>query len=774
MPPKPLAPRTLASSAVTNVTPSASVRPTAKRAREVDPIVTDATVDAVESEAATDATDGELPDDQTEVQVKVATTSVPLVQPANKRLKTGNETATVATAAAVAATTRKSATTLITTKTTAINAVKPAAVVSSTKPAVAPLNTKPLALAITTKVGVAKKPPVAIAAVTTKKPPVAPTVRLEPEEEVDAGADADAEPEAGASGSEEADGEALETPAVIRPVQNKTTVASRVQKVVPTTAVTKTVAGSVKKPADAAVTTKTIAAPKALPKALPKGVAASATKAAATTKPVIKAISKAVAAAAPVPPPPPPPPANLNSVEAVFSRAGRFRQVVASFADLVTDANFVFSKQGVSLQAMDGSHVSLVAMILEAAGFQFYRSDRDRVLGLNVVDLMKILKFGKATDSLTLMFQDGGDSLFFAREGEEQQDYGSYQLKLIDVDEERLGIPETEYDCVIEISSSTFQRLIRELKSIGDTCLIKVCKKDGRVQFEVQGAVGKVIEYLRETTDPEQASSDTAVKLDVKRDVSQTFAIKYLESFAKATPLSTRLRLKMSPDVPLVCEYPIRDDDNHLGYVRFYLAPKIEEDEPKPTAAQMAPSVVSEPEKVEREVKTAAHNTASTTSTTSTPSTAVARPVTTAVTQPVVTQTAVTKSTAARAVATSVAKPSSVSKSTLAPVLPDATTDSTLPIEPEEGDAAGSVDTETDPVMGKVDEVQAEAPFEPVKLVKPIARGGVPSSSATSVGTDISNRLDQFAYQPAAYSHLKGRTPAAVSAAAAALEGEDE
>ena len=52
------------------------------------------------------------------------------------------------------------------------------------------------------------------------------------------------------------------------------------------------------------------------------------------------------------------------------------------------------------------------------------------------------------------------------------------------------------------------------------------------------------------------------------------FAIRYLNSFAKATPLASHLLLKLSPGAPLVVEYGIGDE---LGYMRFYLAPKIEE-----------------------------------------------------------------------------------------------------------------------------------------------------------------------------------------------------
>ncbi len=54
-----------------------------------------------------------------------------------------------------------------------------------------------------------------------------------------------------------------------------------------------------------------------------------------------------------------------------------------------------------------------------------------------------------------------------------------------------------------------------------------------------------------------------------------TFSLKYLTNFSKAASLSNRVTLSMSADTPLLVEYKIED----MGYLRYYLAPKIGEDE---------------------------------------------------------------------------------------------------------------------------------------------------------------------------------------------------
>ena len=59
---------------------------------------------------------------------------------------------------------------------------------------------------------------------------------------------------------------------------------------------------------------------------------------------------------------------------------------------------------GLSLQAMDGSHVALVSLNLSMEGFEHYRADTNMVLGLSVATLAKVMKLADSNDSITLNF----------------------------------------------------------------------------------------------------------------------------------------------------------------------------------------------------------------------------------------------------------------------------------------------------------------------------------------------------------------------------------
>lgn len=140
----------------------------------------------------------------------------------------------------------------------------------------------------------------------------------------------------------------------------------------------------------------------------------------------------------------------------------------------------------------------------------------------------------------------------------------------MEIDAEQLGIPDTPYKCNIKMPSDEFQRIIRDLQVLGDTCTIS-CTKEG-VRFSVSGNIGTGNILIRSnvTSDKE----DEHVVIDMDEPVELNFALRYLNFFTKATSLSNSVLISMSPEVPVVIQYPIQE----FGHVKFYLAPKIEED----------------------------------------------------------------------------------------------------------------------------------------------------------------------------------------------------
>jgi proliferating cell nuclear antigen len=142
---------------------------------------------------------------------------------------------------------------------------------------------------------------------------------------------------------------------------------------------------------------------------------------------------------------------------------------VDAISGLVQDCNFDCNDSGIALQAMDNSHVALVSMMLKAEAFSPFRCDRNISLGINLTSLTKVLRAAQSNDILTVKAEDGPDVVNLVFESSEKDRISEYDIKLMDIDQEHLGIPETDYAASITLPSTEFQRICRDLSAMSES-----------------------------------------------------------------------------------------------------------------------------------------------------------------------------------------------------------------------------------------------------------------------------------------------------------------
>lgn len=254
---------------------------------------------------------------------------------------------------------------------------------------------------------------------------------------------------------------------------------------------------------------------------------------------------------------------------------------------------------------MDSSHVALSAVELRADGFEEYRCDRPMSIGMAITSLTKVLRSANNNDILNMRKADNADSLHLMFEGVSSDRIGEFDLKLMDIDTEHLGIPDTEYDAVVKLSSNEFARICRDLSNVGESVKITITKEG--VTFSTEGEIGDARMTLkqgsgssarldddeddvdpldedderlgkkRKTSSAAGSSSAVAgavvpVEIQLEKAVALTFSVQYLVNFTKAAPLASAVTLHMADKVPLLVEFAFEN-----GHVRYYLAPKLAE-----------------------------------------------------------------------------------------------------------------------------------------------------------------------------------------------------
>ena len=64
-------------------------------------------------------------------------------------------------------------------------------------------------------------------------------------------------------------------------------------------------------------------------------------------------------------------------------------------------------------------------------------------------------------------------------------------------------------------------------------------------------------------------------KIETDTNINMNFGLNYLKMFTKASSLSQQVNLSLKKDFPIIVKYNLAD----LGVLRFYLAPRIIENE---------------------------------------------------------------------------------------------------------------------------------------------------------------------------------------------------
>mmetsp|Transcript_5730 Transcript_5730/g.4092 ORF Transcript_5730/g.4092 Transcript_5730/m.4092 type:complete len:258 (+) Transcript_5730:69-842(+) len=255
--------------------------------------------------------------------------------------------------------------------------------------------------------------------------------------------------------------------------------------------------------------------------------------------------------------------------EAKLLEGNILKKIIDAIKDIVTEVNFDISPSGISLQAMDSSHVALVSLNLSMEGFETYRADTNQVIGVSIANLAKVMKLADPTDNITLQAEQDPSHLKIIFENTKTERKTEFMLNLISLDVDHLAIPETEHSSIVAINSGEFSKICKELYSLSENLTISTTEDS--VQFSVESDAGSGSIRLGQN---DSAVKEEQLKIEVSEGVNQQFAIRYLNMFNKAATLSTFTRLCLSSDQPLVVEYKIEE----LGMLKYYLAPKISDE----------------------------------------------------------------------------------------------------------------------------------------------------------------------------------------------------
>ena len=247
-------------------------------------------------------------------------------------------------------------------------------------------------------------------------------------------------------------------------------------------------------------------------------------------------------------------------------QSSTIKTLVEALKELLTDTVLEVDPGGIKIIATDMAHVVLVNLKLYADRFEYFHCPQELRIGINMLNMHKLIKTIGNSDTLTLYVEEDDDNhLGIKIESNEKNTKSIYKLDLLALPPQSIRVGPTEFDSVIVISATDFQKLCRDMHNIAETVEIRAVKNE--VVFRCKGDF-----CSQETVLCNQGGADGDGGMDHGSEITQgIFSLKYLLMFTRCTNLSNTVELFLKNDMPCILRYAV----STLGDIKLVCAPQV-------------------------------------------------------------------------------------------------------------------------------------------------------------------------------------------------------
>ena len=245
-----------------------------------------------------------------------------------------------------------------------------------------------------------------------------------------------------------------------------------------------------------------------------------------------------------------------------------FRTLMTALKDILLETNITFMPDGIRIINMDKSHTILAHLFLGAENFEFFDCKESKiVIGVNMFHLFKLINTIDNDDTLTIYIEKSDyvdgivHHLGLKFENGNIAQCKIQKLRLIEPENEEMTVPDVKFSSIINLPSTDFQKIIRDLSIISDKLNIESVGNE--LIFKCKGQFANA--EIRKT---ESGGHMEFIQKDPSKIIQGEFALKNLSYFIKCTNLCSQIEMYLENDLPLVVKYNVAS----LGEIKLCLA----------------------------------------------------------------------------------------------------------------------------------------------------------------------------------------------------------
>jgi proliferating cell nuclear antigen len=240
-----------------------------------------------------------------------------------------------------------------------------------------------------------------------------------------------------------------------------------------------------------------------------------------------------------------------------------WKAIVATLQNLTEEAAFDIDTGGVRFRAMDPSHVALVDLVWDAAGFErfeFEGGEKDR-FAVRVEDFGKIIKRADKNDAMSISRESGGPLLIKIG--------GNREFEFHLIDGKAAGgstpLPKLNLASKFSIGRATFDSVLEDVSALSNNIRIRA-DPVGTLTFSGKGDSGGA----RITF-----SQGELVKFESPEESDAVYTMEYIQKVLKpASSSSEAIEFSFASKMPLAASVDVGDAVRSKLKLTFFLAPR--------------------------------------------------------------------------------------------------------------------------------------------------------------------------------------------------------
>jgi len=278
---------------------------------------------------------------------------------------------------------------------------------------------------------------------------------------------------------------------------------------------------------------------------------------------------------------------NLNMenimLEIITCQTNSFKLIMEALKEALKDINIKFIKPiegvedsgGLSIVAYNPRSAVLIKVKIPAKSFdKFYINpnyNKNEIrIGVNMKSFNALMKIARNQDNISLILnEDDKNHLTFIFENGESKIRSRYNLKLLELEDEGIHLPTTQFPFKIIIQSDDFHKIIRDASVLSDKLNIKfINTKDIRntIIFSSNGDFADGEITLTDETEGVHIIKNMEENEEII--VKGIYDLKNLSLFSKCQSLCGCVELYLKNNFPLIIKYQVAN----LGHVLLVLS----------------------------------------------------------------------------------------------------------------------------------------------------------------------------------------------------------